>query len=73
MRTRNSKTKAFTFLGAAFVLLISLMFTACPNAAGGSGSGGGGTPPVPPPVQTLKKSIIVQTLNSLKCSLSCRF
>ena len=44
MRTRNSKTKAFTFLGAAFVLLISLMFTACPNNAGGSGTGGGGTP-----------------------------
>ena len=41
MKTRNSKAKAFAFLGAAFVLLIALIFTGCPNAAGGSGSGGG--------------------------------
>ena len=41
MKTRNSKAKAFAFLGAAFALLIALIFTACPNAAGGSGSGGG--------------------------------
>ena len=43
MKTSNSKTKAFAFWEAAFVLLIALMFTACPNSAGGSGSGGGGT------------------------------
>jgi len=49
MRTRNSKTKAFTFLGAAFVLLISLMFTACPNNAGGNKP-----EPTPPPTQTYK-------------------
>ncbi|UTC65493.1 SUMF1/EgtB/PvdO family nonheme iron enzyme [Treponema sp. OMZ 788] len=48
----NNKPKAFAkahaFLGAAFVLLIALIFTACPNSAGGSG--GGGTPPTPPDV-----------------------
>ena len=49
MRTRNSKTKAFTFLGAAFVLLISLMFTACPNNAGGNKP-----EPTPPPVTKYK-------------------
>ena len=35
MKTSNSKHKAFAFLGAAFVLLIALLFTACPNNAGG--------------------------------------
>lgn len=35
MKTSNSRTKAFAFWGAAFVLLIALMFTACPNNAGG--------------------------------------
>ena len=49
MKISNSTTKAFAFLRAAFVLLIALLFTACPNSAGGSdsgsggGSGGGGT------------------------------
>ena len=33
MKTSNSKTKAKAFLGAAFVLLIALIFTACPNPA----------------------------------------
>ena len=33
MKTSNSKTKAKAFLGAAFVLLITLIFTACPNPA----------------------------------------
>lgn len=33
MKTINSKTKAKAFLGAAFVLLIALMFTACPQKA----------------------------------------
>ena len=33
MKTTNSKTKTFAFLGAAFVLLIALLFTACPQAA----------------------------------------
>ena len=33
MKTTNSKTKAKTFWGAAFVLLIALLFTACPQAA----------------------------------------
>ncbi len=57
----NNKRKAFAFLGAAFVLFVALMFTACRNNAGGSagstsssgssggGTGGGGTPPTPPP------------------------
>ena len=45
MKTSNSKTKAFAFWEAAFVLLIALMFTACPNSAGGGGSGGGGNTP----------------------------
>ena len=46
MKTSNSKTKVFAFLGAAFVLLIALMFTGCPNAAGGD-SGGSITPSAP--------------------------
>ena len=33
MKTTNSKTKTFAFLGAAFMLLIALLFTGCPNAA----------------------------------------
>ena len=39
MKTSNSKHKAFAFLGAAFVLLITLLFTACPNNAGGEDVG----------------------------------
>ena len=39
MKIRNSKARAFAFLGAAFVLLIALTFTACPNNAGGGGGG----------------------------------
>ena len=33
MKTTNSKTKAHAFLGAAFVVLIVLLFTGCPQAA----------------------------------------
>lgn len=33
MKTTNSKTKAKAFLGAAFMLLIALIFTACPQKA----------------------------------------
>ena len=33
MKTNNSKTKAHAFLGAAFMLLIALIFTACPQRA----------------------------------------
>ena len=33
MKTNNSKTKAKAFLGAAFMLLIAFMFTACPQRA----------------------------------------
>ena len=50
MKTNNAQHKAFALLGAAFALLIALLFTACPNAAGDSGSGnsgGGGGTPVP--------------------------
>mgnify|MGYP001644470420 CR=1 FL=1 len=46
MKTSNSKHKAFAFLGAAFVLLIALLFTACTDSSDASG----GTPstPIPP-------------------------
>lgn len=41
---KTNKNKAFAFLGAVFVLLVALMFTACSNGAGGNtGSGGGGS------------------------------
>ena len=33
MKTNNSKTKTKAFLGAAFMLLIALIFTACPQKA----------------------------------------
>ena len=33
MKTNNSKTKAKAFLGAAFMLLIAVLFTACPQRA----------------------------------------
>ena len=33
MKTNNSKTKAKAFLGAAFMLLVALIFTACPQRA----------------------------------------
>ena len=33
MKTNNSKTKAKAFLGAAFMLLIAVLFTACPQKA----------------------------------------
>ena len=33
MKTNNSKTKAKAFLGAAFMLLVALIFTACPQKA----------------------------------------
>lgn len=33
MKTINSKTKAKAFLGAAFMLLVALIFTACPQKA----------------------------------------
>ena len=33
MEPSNSKTKAHAFLGAAFVLLIAVLFTGCPQAA----------------------------------------
>ena len=49
MKTSNSKHKAFAFLGAAFVLLIALLFTACPNNAGG------GTP-TPPDVGSFENA-----------------
>ena len=42
MKRSNSKRKALSaFLGVAFVLLIAVIFTGCPNNASGSGSGGG--------------------------------
>ena len=40
MKTSNSKTKAFAFLGTAFVLFIALLFTGCSNAASGNTSTG---------------------------------
>ncbi|UTC64723.1 leucine-rich repeat domain-containing protein [Treponema sp. OMZ 788] len=44
MKTNNSKTKTKAFLGAAFVLLIALLFTGCPNSAGAEKP----APPAPP-------------------------
>ena len=38
MKTSNSKTKAFVFLGAFFVLFIALLFTGCPQTIEGGGS-----------------------------------
>ena len=35
---KTHKTKAFAFLGAAFMLLIAFTFTACPGKAGGTAS-----------------------------------
>ena len=43
MKTSNSNTKAFSFLGAAFVLLVALIFTGCKQ----TGSSGGGMPSTP--------------------------
>ena len=42
----NNKTKAKAFLGAAFMLLIALIFTACPQKAKPKAE-----PPAPPPVR----------------------
>ncbi|MGI5112685.1 hypothetical protein [Treponema putidum] len=41
MKPSYSRHKAFAFLGAAFALLVTLLFNVCPNSAGGSGSGSG--------------------------------
>ena len=67
MKTNNSKTKAKAFLGAAFMLLIALIFTACPNNAGGNKPGGSGENPSTPPsgkviltLDTGKLNIIVK-------------
>ena len=46
MKTNNSKNKAKAFLGAAFMLLIALIFTACPQKAKPKAE-----PPAPPPVR----------------------
>lgn len=43
MKTNNSKNKAKAFLGAAFMLLIALIFTACPQKAKPKAE-----PPAPP-------------------------
>ena len=47
MKTCNSKIKAHAFLGAAFMLLIALIFTACPQKAKPKAE-----PPAPPPDKT---------------------
>ena len=48
MKSSNPKTKANAFWGAAFVLLIALLFTGCPNNAGGNKPGGSGENPSTP-------------------------
>ena len=48
MKSSNPKTKANAFWGAAFVLLIALLFTGCPNNAGGNKPGGNGENPSTP-------------------------
>ena len=69
MKTDN-KTKAFAFLGAAFVLLIALLFTACPNVAGGSGSGSGGTTPQAPLVTGGASLILKPGTSTFKVSVA---
>ena len=59
MKTTNSKTKAKAFWGAAFVLLIALLFTGCPQAAKPE------EPPAPPeytPVAYAKLKEYIQKL-----------
>ena len=55
MKTTNSKTKAKAFLGAAFMLLIALIFTACPQAAAPKPEEPPAAPP--PPTHTLTFSV----------------
>ena len=59
MKTTNSKTKAKTFWGAAFVLLVALLFTGCTQAAKPE------EPPAPPeytPVAHAKLKEYIQKL-----------
>ena len=69
MKSSNSKTKAHTFLGAAFVLLIALLFTACPNNAGGNKPGGSGENPSTPPSDT---AILTLNPNKLKINIEAK-
>ena len=50
MKTTNNK-KAHAFLGAAFVLLIALLFTGCQNSADGN-------KPAPTPPPAVNKFIV---------------
>ena len=49
MKTNNSKNKAKAFLGAAFMLLVALIFTACPQKAKPKAE----EPPAPPAYTTV--------------------
>ena len=53
----KTKHKAFAFLGAAFVLLISLIFTGCKQPASTSGGSSGGGTSTPPAVQKVKVTL----------------
>ena len=56
MKTNNSKTKAKAFLGAAFMLLIAVLFTACPQKAKPKAEEPAAPPP-PVPTHTLTFSV----------------
>jgi len=59
MKTTNSKNKAKAFLGAAFVLLIALLFTGCPQAAAPKPE----EPPAAPPAPTHTLTFSVEGSN----------
>ena len=61
MKTTNSKNKAKAFLGAAFMLLIALIFTACPQKAKPKAE----EPPAPPSYTTVAYAKLADYLQKL--------
>ena len=59
MKTTNSKTKAKTFWGAAFVLLVALLFTGCTQAAKPE------EPPTPPEYTPVAHSKLKEYIQKL--------
>ena len=59
MKTTNSKTKAKTFWGAAFVLLVALLFTGCTQAAKPE------EPPAPPEYTPVAHSKLKEYIQKL--------
>ena len=66
MKFRTNKKRAAALITVA-TLILALLFTACPNAAGGSGSGGGGGggTPVPPADKTYTAGGVSFTMKSI--------